>query len=433
MKSLGRILGRKDKGSRENQILDIGLPTDVKKGISVHKNPATGDLEGLPKAWYKLLKSQITEKEEIENPSAGKWCEDVKRMKSKTNCVVVFEMTWFGPAYYSSIWITLECLIINLILSAFIYSRYSAYQAVKYYNYSIKKKDNIEPFKPLITEKAIVEESNEIEEFLFNRNAHNSEDSFTTDSSEENIPTTESEIPPELPPPLPKKSATLPPMQKKPAILPKPPMYQNLKPKTKPKPSSLQKPMHQAMGDLRLIDDKEGGEVNDNNIDNQPKSTIVTKSPEFTTLMPDESNNNNNTFIDHDNDSTTVDEDETAIMRPKKPTRVTKSDEEVYAELKNICNMSNPLNKYSKVKEVGKGASGVVFIALDLETQKQVAIKTIDLKNQSSKELILNEIRVLSDFNHKNLVNFLEAYFLEESDTLWVILEYMNGWVVVDA
>jgi p21-activated kinase 1 len=85
------------------------------------------------------------------------------------------------------------------------------------------------------------------------------------------------------------------------------------------------------------------------------------------------------------------------------------------------------MDKYKKVKEVGKGASGVVFIAVDIESEKQVAIKTIDLKNQSSKELILNEIRVLMDFNHKNLVNFLEAYYLEELDHLWVVLEYMNG------
>jgi p21-activated kinase 1 len=293
-----------------------------------------------------------------------------------------------------------------------------AYQAVKFYNYSIKKKDNVEPFKPFITEEAIVEESNEIEEFLNAKNAHTSEDSFTTDSSEENLPHHEPQLPPELPPPLPKKSATLPPQQK-PALLPKPQIYSNYKPNIKP---PIQSRTHKAMEDLRLIDDKEGSEVNDNNIDNHSKSTIVTKNTDFSS--PDKSNNNTSTFILRD--SQTLNEDE-PVLRTKNKTRTTKSDEEVYKELRSICNLTNPLIKYSKLKEVGKGASGVVFIALDLESQKQVAIKTIDLKNQSSKELILNEIRVLSDFNHKNLVNFLEAYYLEDSDTLWVILEYMNG------
>lgn len=292
----------------------------------------------------------------------------------------------------------------------------SAYQAVKFYNYSIKKKDNVEPFKPFITEEAIVEESAEIDEFLNAKNAHNSEDSFG-DSSDENFQHATPEIPPELPPPLPKKSNTLPAPQK-PALLPKPALM--------PKPARV-KTAHQAMDDLRLIDDKRSvGEVNDNNIDNNlysnTKSTIAARNPEY---LPSTDNTNNNTFILHDNVPSNDDE---PILRSKKPQqRVQMTDEEVYIQLKAICNLTDPLKKYSKTKEVGKGASGVVFIATDLETNNQVAIKTIDLKNQSSKELILNEIRVLIDFNHKNLVNFLEAYYLEESDSLWVVLEFMNG------
>lgn len=286
-----------------------------------------------------------------------------------------------------------------------------AYQAVKFYNYSIKKKDNVEPFKPFITEEAIVEESAEIDEFLNAKNAHNSEDSFG-DSSDENYQHTLPDVP-ELPPPLPKKSSSLVPPQK-PALLPKPTLM--------PKPQRV-KTAHKAMEDLRLIDDKgRVSEVNDNHLYHNTKSTIVEKKTEFSTPTD---NSNNNTFIVHDHQSSNDDE---PILRSKKPSqRTAMSDEQVYVELKSICNLTDPLKKYSKTKEVGKGASGIVFIASDLESQKQVAIKTIDLKNQSSKELILNEIRVLIDFNHKNLVNFLEAFFIEELDTLWVVLEYMNG------
>jgi p21-activated kinase 1 len=288
---------------------------------------------------------------------------------------------------------------------------------VKFYNYSIKKKENAEPFKPFMTEEAIVEESAEIEELLnAKQDAHSSGDSFEN-SSEDHYQITRPDIPPELPPPLPSKNKpqTLPPLEK-PAIGPKPPLM--------PKPPRM-KTTHKAMKDLRLIDDDKSSEVNYNNLDNHlnsSKSMVVTKKTDFSPTT--DNNSNNNTFIEHDNQP----HDEEAILRSKKPAqRVTKSDEEVYVELKSICNLSDPLKKYSKTKEVGKGASGVVFIATEFETQNQVAIKTIDLKNQSSKELILNEIRVLIDFNHKNLVNFLEAYYLEESDSLWVVLEYMGG------
>lgn len=94
--------------------------------------------------------------------------------------------------------------------------------------------------------------------------------------------------------------------------------------------------------------------------------------------------------------------------------------------------MNDPLERYEKTVEVGKGASGVVFIANDRQTSQKVAIKTIDMKNQSSKESILNEINVLKDFNHRNLVNFLEAYYIETDDHLWVILEYMDGGPLTD-
>lgn len=194
-----------------------------------------------------------------------------------------------------------------------------------------------------------------------------------------------------------------------------------------PKPVRSKKP-HSSTDDLTTV----GGDKENDNIGRSlyynAQSGPATKSDYSSSADTDNeniSNNNTDTFLV--NDDILQNDDEPILRAKKQPPRVTKTDEEVYAELQMICNLSDPLKKYSKTKEVGKGASGVVFIASNLQTQQQVAIKTMDLKNQSSKELILNEIRVLKDFNHKNLVNFLEAYYLEQSDNLWVVLEYMNG------
>lgn len=63
-------------------------------------------------------------------------------------------------------------------------------------------------------------------------------------------------------------------------------------------------------------------------------------------------------------------------------------------------------------------ASGIVFTAIDLVTKNKVAIKNIDLSRQAKKENILNEIKILKDFNHENLVNFLDSYLL--NNHLWV-------------
>lgn len=67
-----KIFSRKEKKGENQTINEIGLPTNVVRGIHVSKNQLTGDLEGLPKAWTRLLKSTITEDEQAENPSAGK-------------------------------------------------------------------------------------------------------------------------------------------------------------------------------------------------------------------------------------------------------------------------------------------------------------------------------------------------------------------------
>uniref|UniRef100_B3P126 non-specific serine/threonine protein kinase n=1 Tax=Drosophila erecta TaxID=7220 RepID=B3P126_DROER len=208
----------KKKGGDGGSISEIGAPTNFQRHFHVSRNQETGDLEGLPAPWVRLMNSQITRDEQDKNPDA-------------------------------------------------------AYHAVKYYNYSIKKKEN-EVFKPFITEDT--------------------------------------------------------------------------------------------------------------------------------------------------------------ILRRSKEKRTQKTDAEVYDELRIICNPEDPRKRYKTTQEVGKGASGIVFIAGDLQNESQVAVKTIDMKNQSSKDLILTEIRVLKDFNHKNLVNFLDAYLLEPEDQLWVVMEYMDGGPLTD-
>jgi serine/threonine protein kinase len=73
----------------------------------------------------------------------------------------------------------------------------------------------------------------------------------------------------------------------------------------------------------------------------------------------------------------------------------------------------------------------MVFVAKTLTDGKKVAIKQMDLAQQPRKELIVNEIIVMRESQHPNIVNFLEAFLIRNTD-LWVVMEFMEGGALTD-
>lgn len=65
-------------------------------------------------------------------------------------------------------------------------------------------------------------------------------------------------------------------------------------------------------------------------------------------------------------------------------------------------------------------ASGTVYIAIEVATGREVAIKQMNLAQQPKKELIINEIIVMRDNQNANVVNYLDSYLVNEE--LWVRL-----------
>ncbi|VIO89215.1 Uncharacterized protein BM_BM14722 [Brugia malayi] len=106
------------------------------------------------------------------------------------------------------------------------------------------------------------------------------------------------------------------------------------------------------------------------------------------------------------------------------------SDSEVLAKLRTIVTIGNPDRKYQKVDKIGSGASGSVFTAIEISTGAEVAIKQMNLAQQPKKELIINEILVMRENKHANIVNYLDSYLV--GDDLWVVMEYLAGGSLTD-
>ena len=103
---------------------------------------------------------------------------------------------------------------------------------------------------------------------------------------------------------------------------------------------------------------------------------------------------------------------------------------EITQRLKAICTTGDPTTKYKNLSKIGQGASGGVYSAYEVGNNNCVAIKQMNLEQQPKKDLIINEILVMKDSKHKNIVNFMDS-FLHEGD-LWVVMEYMEGGSLTD-
>ncbi|KAJ2604803.1 Protein kinase [Coemansia sp. RSA 1722] len=118
--------------------------------------------------------------------------------------------------------------------------------------------------------------------------------------------------------------------------------------------------------------------------------------------------------------------------KPKKEVRLsTLTESQIMSKLRSIVSRDDPKVLYSKVKKIGQGASGNVYMARSIRSGELVAIKQMDLSKQPRKELLVNEILVMKESRHANIVNFIEAFLLNSSD-LWVVMEYMEGGALTD-
>ena len=90
------------------------------------------------------------------------------------------------------------------------------------------------------------------------------------------------------------------------------------------------------------------------------------------------------------------------------------------------------LDKYLILKKIGEGGYSKVYHAQCKKSHEDVAIKIIERKNLDSEEAMYlqNEIQILSDLDHPNVVKMIECS--ETKDKIYIVMELMKGGELFD-
>lgn len=73
--------------------------------------------------------------------------------------------------------------------------------------------------------------------------------------------------------------------------------------------------------------------------------------------------------------------------------------------------------------------SGLLNVFL-IHSERQVAVKKMDLRKQQRRELLFNEVVIMRDYHHPNIVETYNSFLV--NDELWVVMEFLEGGALTD-
>uniref|UniRef100_A0A8D3CQQ3 non-specific serine/threonine protein kinase n=1 Tax=Scophthalmus maximus TaxID=52904 RepID=A0A8D3CQQ3_SCOMX len=95
-----------------------------------------------------------------------------------------------------------------------------------------------------------------------------------------------------------------------------------------------------------------------------------------------------------------------------------------------VVDPGDPRTTLENFVKIGEGSTGVVCIAQERHGGRQVAVKMMDVRQQQRRELLFNEVVIMRDYRHRNVVEMYRSALVEEE--LWVIMEYLQGGTLTD-
>uniref|UniRef100_A0A8D2E5M1 non-specific serine/threonine protein kinase n=1 Tax=Theropithecus gelada TaxID=9565 RepID=A0A8D2E5M1_THEGE len=104
--------------------------------------------------------------------------------------------------------------------------------------------------------------------------------------------------------------------------------------------------------------------------------------------------------------------------------------EQFKAALRMVVDQGDPRLLLDSYVKIGEGSTGIVCLAREKHSGRQVAVKMMDLRKQQRRELLFNEVVIMRDYQHFNVVEMYKSYLVGEE--LWVLMEFLQGGALTD-
>jgi NIMA (never in mitosis gene a)-related kinase len=87
------------------------------------------------------------------------------------------------------------------------------------------------------------------------------------------------------------------------------------------------------------------------------------------------------------------------------------------------------MERFTKVRNIGKGNMGACTLARNNEDGRHYVIKQVDLGklNKKERQQSLNEAKLLSSLRHPNVINYVDSFLARKSDHLCIVMEFADG------
>ncbi len=117
-----------------------------------------------------------------------------------------------------------------------------------------------------------------------------------------------------------------------------------------------------------------------------------------------------------------------SISKAKPDRRIKTVDIDNTVVKKTINNKEYIANRYKKIRKLGQGGMGVVWLSEDITLERQIAIKELPVRFADDKELkerFFREAKLLAKLTHPNIIQLYDI--IDDEDTLYYTMEFVDG------